>query len=89
MKYRNEESRPFLYEGGDDGAAPADNEAPAADGADKKEEISDEEAIKRAIERNKKLIAAAKAKAVKEHGKKSDGGEGEPDLNPDAISQSL
>lgn len=52
MKYRFEEKQPFLYEGGDDaGEAPADNEA------DKKgEEISDEEAIKRAIERNKMLI---------------------------------
>lgn len=65
MKYRrSEDSQPFLYEGGgnpDDG--PADNEA----GGDKKEEISDEEAMKRAIERNKELIAKAKQRAAKQH----------------------
>ena len=48
MKFNNEDTQPFLFEGGDDGgeaAAPAENEAPAADAdADKKESPADAEA---------------------------------------------
>ena len=64
-KRKHEDSVPFLYEGGgDDGAnnesPPADNEA----GGDKKEEITDEEAIQRAIARNKEIIERAKRNAA-------------------------